>query len=229
VTPLSGLSIIVPAFNEERTLEPVIADILGAAAGIARQFEILIIDDGSTDSTSSIALRLAKLHPEIRVLRHERNLGFGATQRTGFAQARLPFVTLVPADGQFPAGDLARFLPAIGDADIVLGYRAVRPDGLFRRVQSRVFQFLVRRVLRLPFRDVNWVKLYRREAIAGIELDNRRAGADAELLARALQRGARIKEVEVSCLPRKAGVASGSRPAVILKTAFELMRVWWRR
>lgn len=229
MTPLSGLSIIVPAFNEERTLEPVIADILGAAAGIARQFEILIIDDGSTDSTSSIALRLAKLHPEIRVLRHERNLGFGATQRTGFAQARLPFVTLVPADGQFPAGDLARFLPAIGDADIVLGYRAVRPDGLFRRVQSRVFQFLVRRVLRLPFRDVNWVKLYRREAIAGIELDNRRAGADAELLARALQRGARIKEVEVSCLPRKAGVASGSRPAVILKTAFELMRVWWRR
>ena len=224
---LPGLSVVVPAFNEEATLESVVRDVLSVAPGLAAESEVIIIDDGSTDKTPAIADGLAGSDPRVRVVHHERNLGFGGTQKTGFREAKLPFITLIPADGQFPAGDLQRFLPFAEEADVVLGYRIGRRDSLGRRIQTAVFKMVFRHLLGLRFKDINWVKLYRRDAVRFIDIQSRRIGVDAEVVAKIMRRGGKVKEVEVSYVPRRAGVASGSQPAVLVKTLLELSRLWW--
>lgn len=226
---LPGLSILVPAYNEEASLESVVDDLLAVVPKVALESEILIIDDGSTDQTPAIADRLSASHSGVRAIHHPRNLGFGAVQRTGFSQTKLPFITLVPGDGQFPASDLSRFLPYAGEADIVLGYRTHRADSLQRRLQTAVFRWVTHRMLGLNFRDINWVKLYRREAITGVEIRSRKIGADAEVLVQVLARGGRVREVEVSYVPRQSGVASGARLWVVFQTVVELLRIWLHR
>ena len=135
---LPGLSIIVPAYNEESTLKRVVQELLSIAPEVALESEIIIIDDGSGDRTPAIADQLAAAHPSVRAIHHPRNSGWGAVQRTGFHEARFPFLTLVPGDGQFPVADLSRFLPYAADSDIVLGYRTHRADNFQRRLQTAV-------------------------------------------------------------------------------------------
>src|SRR5438552_3211160 len=124
---LDGLSIIVPCYNEEGSLESVVRDVVENAARCARTWEVIIVNDGSKDRSGGIADRLVGERPELRVIHHSRNAGFGAAFQTGIAQARYGHLMLIPADGQFPAEDMARFLPR-ADADIVVGYRVDRPD-----------------------------------------------------------------------------------------------------
>ena len=220
---LPGWSILVPAYNEEKTLEKVVRELLGILPSLADDFEILIIDDGSSDGTGKIADELAGKESRVRVVHHATNRGFGGTQSTGFRQAHMPYITLVPGDAQFPAGDLRKFAPLADEADIVLGYRVDRRDSWGRRFQTAVFRQVLRVLFGFMYRDINWVKLYRREKVAGIEIVSRKAGVDAEVLLKALRRGARVKEVQVGYLPRQAGVAASSRPTVIAATVIELI------
>ncbi|MFC1577032.1 glycosyltransferase [Candidatus Omnitrophota bacterium] len=117
-----AISTVVMAFNEAGSLEKVVGEIDGALADMMRPYEIVIIDDGSTDGTEGIADRLAESNGSVRVIHHDTNGGLGAVYRTGFASAKGDLITFFPADGQFPAEIIKQFAPLMDDADMVLGY-----------------------------------------------------------------------------------------------------------
>jgi len=230
VPEADGLTIVVPAYNEAGSLETVVEQIAGLARDISREHEIVVVDDGSQDETFELASRLARSLPAVRVVRHECNLGSGAAILTGIANARRELVMYVPADGQFHLPEIHDFLAAMDGADIVIGARIKRSDySWFRRLSSRVFIVLVNALFDQDFRDVNWVHMWRRRIFEQVKPRSRGVFMLEEILVRAKQRGAVVREIQSFYIPRQAGRAKGSHPATILKTIYEMAVFWLER
>jgi glycosyltransferase involved in cell wall biosynthesis len=221
------LSIVVPAFDEVACLADVVDAIGEAARGLGRTFEIVIVDDGSTDGTRAVADRLAAADPRIRAVSHPINLGSGMAIRTGIAASRGTYVIYVPADGQFHLPEIAAFVAAAEHADIVIGARLERSDySPFRRLTSRVFSLLVNRLFDQDWRDVNWVHLWRRSIFEHVASRSRGVFFLEETLVRAAELGYRIVEIDSRYLPRAGGVAKGASPSSIAITARDLALFW---
>jgi glycosyltransferase involved in cell wall biosynthesis len=217
------LSLVLPARDEARNIAASLERARAVLGRLTKEYEILVVDDGSRDATAEIAARFA----EARLLRHPCGRGYGAALRTGLAAARMDWVAFTDADLQFELAELERLLAVADDSDLVIGVRAPRRDPLRRQLLGRGWNALVRALLGLPVQDVNCAfKLLRRAAVAELELRSSGAAINAELLARAAARGLRLREVPVSHFPRRAGRATGARPAVIARALVELAGLW---
>ena len=221
---LSSLSLVLPVHNEAENigwLLPHAADVL---PGIANRFDLVIVDDGSTDGSGELARSLAeKLGISLRVLRHEQKSGYGITVGDGLRAARGDFVAFTDADGQFEIADLALLVPLLDHADLAAGWREERRDARAREVVSWVFNTLVAVLYRLPYRDVDCaLKLMRREVLDSLTLEARSALINAELYYKARYAGWRIAQVAVPHHPRVAGRRSGARPRAIARAIKEL-------
>ena len=226
VVRLPSLSACFPVHDEEANVDPMTTALLRVLPAVAERWELIIVDDGSRDGTGAIVDRLAREHPGVRVVRHERNRGYGAAVRSGLAACRYDYVFLTDGDRQFDPADLPALLPPLAHADVVAGYRRSRADPPLRRWNTAGWNLLVRILLGVPVRDVNCAfKLLRRDAVAGLELRADGALLPAELLARIAQRGGRIVEVPVTHHPRVAGTPSGARPGVVVRAFGELIRL----
>ncbi|MCW5892735.1 MAG: glycosyltransferase family 2 protein [bacterium] len=226
VPRLPGLSAVVPLHDEVENVAAVVAGLRAVLPEVAEHWEVVLVDDGSRDGTGALVDALAAADAGVRVVRHARNRGYGAAIRTGFAAARHGWLFLMDGDGQFDPGELPRLCAAHADADAVVGWRERRADPWVRRVNTAGWNRLVRTLFRLPVRDVNCAfKLLRREALGAAATVADGAMISTELLARLRQRGARIVEVSVTHLPRRAGQASGAAPAVVLRAFLELARL----
>jgi glycosyltransferase involved in cell wall biosynthesis len=226
---VSELSYFFPAHDEEANVGGLVAEALEALAALAERFEILIVDDGSRDSTGQIAERLANEHPGVvRVVHHATNLGYGAALRTGFAASRYGLVAFTDGDRQFHVADLARLLEraAAPDApDVVAGYRLRRADPTLRIVYARLYRLSLGVWYGLWLRDVDCAcKLFRRRALEGIRVESDGAFLSAELLITLRAAGRSIVEVGVPHYPRTAGSATGAKPMVVLRA----VRDFWR-
>jgi dTDP-L-rhamnose 4-epimerase len=220
-----GLSVIVPAYNEAGNLESILRALLAELPAVTREFEVVVVNDGSRDGTGPIADRLAAEDERIRVVHHPFNIGFGGAQKSGFRAARLDWVVVVPADHQFDVRDLARFWERRRDCDLVASVRADRHDSLGRKAISAGFNAFMRSVLGIPLRDVNWVKMWRRTLFDSIQVELRGFGVDAEIVAKARALGYRMAEIEVPHYPRTWGTSSTLRAGVIWRTARELLAI----
>jgi len=222
------LTIVIPAYNEEHALTDVVRTTVAEAARTDLDYELLIVDDGSRDGTLAVARGLVAEDPgRRRLLRHPVNRGSGMAIRTGITFARGAFVIYVPADGQFEIAELRDYVAAARDADIVIGGRIARSDySRFRLLSSRVFIFLCNCLFRQQFVDVNWVHLWRRRIFETVQARSEGVFFLEEVLARARRQGYRVVEVPSQYRPRAGGKAKGSRPAVILRTILEMMRLW---
>src|SRR5438270_402928 len=171
VAPSMDVSAVMPAYNEQANLEQSVDRTAGALAVHARSFEIIVVDDGSRDGTASVLERLKTLHPNLRVVRHPVNRGYGAAVRSGFDAARLPWVFLMDADNQFDPAEIGLLLARAAEADIVAGYRRHRRDPLPRRLNAWAFFTLVRLLFGRLARDVNCAfKLIRRDLLTRMAL-----------------------------------------------------------
>jgi glycosyltransferase involved in cell wall biosynthesis len=220
---LEGVAILLPCFNEIGNVPAAVAEARAAAAGAAEHYEIIIVDDGSTDRTGVVAHALAADDPRIRVLAHAHNRGYGAALRTGIDAARMPWLLLTDADLQFDLMQLRQVTPLTSAYDLILGRRTPRRDPLYRRAYGHTWNWLVRRALELPVRDVDCAfKLARTDLLQSLELRSTGAMISPELVARSLARGARLVEVDVAHRPRVSGDQSGANPRVILRALSEL-------
>jgi len=220
---LPGVSILLPCFNEDDNIAAAVAEAHAAAKVAAETYEILVVDDGSTDATGAVAHDLARADRRIRVLAHGRNRGYGAALRTGIAASTMPWLLLTDADLQFDLMQLSDVTQLTSDYDLVLGRRTPRRDPLYRRVYGHTWNWLVRRALELPVRDVDCAfKLGRTALLQSLELRSTGAMISPELVARSLAVGVRLVEVDVAHRPRRSGEQSGASPRVILRALSEL-------
>ena len=158
-----NLSVFFPAFNEEENITSLVTSAYELLKEIAEQFEIIIVDDGSRDRTSFIVKELAIRYPEVRLIQHSHNLGYGAALISGFKHCRYELVFFSDADNQFCLRDLRGFLGLIQDCDAVLGYRKKRSDSLFRSINTWAWTLLVNILFRIRIKDVNCAfKLFRK-------------------------------------------------------------------
>lgn len=227
--PLS-VSCTVFAFNEEETLEEAVADVRSALADQRRTFEVLVVDDGSTDRTPAIAAELEARWPEVRLIRHGRNLGPGSAILTGIRNSRHDVICFHAADQQLDFREVAGFIPLLDDHDIVIGSRSGRPGYTrMRMLSSRVYIELAQRLFGLEgYDDFNFLYLYRRSLFDRMPIDSDGVFLCTEIFVRARWAGARVARVNAACLPRKAGVSRVYRPRVIGKTLLEMLRFWAR-
>ncbi len=226
-----SLTLFFPMWNEELTIARTVAaareigDDLVADGEIA-SYEILIVDDASTDATAAMADELAREDDRVRVVHHPVNRKLGGSVKTGLAEAKGQLVLYTDADMPFDLADLTKAvrLLRVYDADIVSAYRLDRTgEGWQRALYSFVYNALVRSTLRLAVRDVNFAfKLVRREVLDHVELRSEGSFIDAELLARAKHLGFHIIQFGVDFFPRSRGVSTLSSPSVILRIVREM-------
>ncbi len=202
-TVVPALSVVVPFFNEEENLEPLVAELVAALAALETSFEILLVDDGSTDNGLKVAVAIATRERAVRIIRQPARLGQSAALATGFARARAEVVVTLDADLQNDPADLRRLLAALDRGDVVSGIRVERRDSWVRRVSSRVANWARRALLDDGVTDVGCsLKAYRAEYLRGVAVFD---GMHRFLPALLKVRGARIVEVPVNHRPRERG------------------------
>jgi glycosyltransferase involved in cell wall biosynthesis len=224
---LSGLTVFLPAHNEEGNIERVVDGFLRELPSAADSYEVVVVNDGSSDGTGQIAERLAGSSAAVKVVHHAVNQGYGAAVISGLRAANKPYVLLCDGDGQFDPKDVQRLIARIDDHDVVAGRRRRRADHFIRRLNGKSWTLLMRLLFRIKIRDIDCgFKLFRRNVLNGLELRAGGAMVTTELMARLASRGARICEVEVTHLPRLTGEQSGNSPKVILRAFRELFQLY---
>ena len=225
--PVASVALVLPAYNEQEVIEQAIAEADEALAGIADDYEVLVVDDGSRDATRAVALQAAEHRPAVRVISHETNRGYGAALRTGFQAATKDYVGFSDADCQFNLRETNRLTLLLADCDIACGYRIDRQDKWHRIVYSKVYNALVRLLLGTGVRDCDCaLKMFRRETLAELPITTNGFLINAELLTRARMAGKSVVEVGVTHRPRPRGQSTVSF-LHILPVLFALLRFWW--
>jgi len=226
---IDGISIVLPAYNEAANIGPAIEKAVAAAAHLFPNYEVIVVDDGSRDSTGAAVEALTReLYPRVRLLRHRVNLGYGAALRTGFKHARFDLVFFTDSDNQFDVSELQYFVPLMADYDLVTGFRVYRYDTVLRCILSWIYNRLVGILFRLRVRDVDCAfKVMRREVVRQVEIECDNFFVNTELLAKARKWNFRIAEKGVRHYPRTAGETS-VRPSDIPRTLATVFRMWRR-
>lgn len=226
-----SITVIFPTFNEEANVVASVEGVRDVLAPRFDDFEIVIVDDGSSDGTPALADELAAKYPDVKTVHHERNYKLGRTLRTGFAAATKDLVFYTDADLPIDFRDIHRGVELLlrDGADAVTGYRLERGDGRWRDLCSVVYNRLVDALFGLGLKDVNFsYKLFTRESLRKLPLTSEGSFIDAEIFARAKMAGLHVKQLGVYYFPRRAGRSTLASPAVIAKILAEMNRFWWR-
>jgi glycosyltransferase involved in cell wall biosynthesis len=220
---------VLPAFNEAANIAHAVATARDVASRLCAEFEVIVVDDGSSDDTAAIVTDLALAEPRIRLIQHGSNQGYGGALKSGFLAASLDLVFFTDADNQFDLEEIADFLDLIERVDVVAGYRIKRCDPLVRRLMAKAWNYLVRALFYVPVRDIDCAfKLFRHEVFDGLELESVGAMVNTELMVKLGRSGYRVVEVGVSHFPRTAGTPRGAKPSVILRAFLELSQMHGR-
>lgn len=222
-----SLSVFFPAYNEEDNIADSVKQADHVLRSITNTYEIIIVNDGSKDTTGEIAESLAKNNPHVRVIHHNPNQGYGAAVWTGIQSAKHDYVFFTDADLQFNLDEIKSLVKYIPEYEVVLGYRAKRNDPFMRLMNAKGWNILNRMLFGLKVRDIDCAfKLFKRRLVVDLPLKSRGAMLSAELLIHLQRKGIPFKEVPVTHLPRTAGSPTGAKPAVILRAFRELFQTY---
>jgi glycosyltransferase involved in cell wall biosynthesis len=224
------LSLVLPAHNEEANLRPVVERALEVLPQQCRDWEIIVVNDGSRDDTGAIAAELAAANPDrVRVVTHPRNCGYGAALTSGFDAATGDYLMFMDSDRQFDIGDIARLVPFVGVYDIVAGYRIKRNDPWYRFAIGYTFNTIVTILFGIQLRDIDCgFKIFKADLLRGMELTSPGALINTEIHAKANKQGATLVEVGVNHFARLVGEQSGASVKVILRAMVETLKLWVR-
>ncbi|HHQ48621.1 MAG TPA: glycosyltransferase family 2 protein [Acidobacteria bacterium] len=222
--PIPELSAVMPAYNEEEVLPLAIEEAVDALEAQCERWELIVVDDGSTDRTPEIIATWHERDPRVWAATQRPNQGYTKALIRGFAEARYGAIFYTDADAQFDLHEISRLYPLLADHDMVAGYRIDRQDPWIRLLTSATYNTLQSWVLGVRMRDVNCAfKLFRRSFFDVVKLSSDGFLIDAELYARAKRAGLTWAQVGVTHRPREKGSTT-----VKLSTITETLRELWR-
>lgn len=214
-----SISAVIPMHNEAPYVHRCLSAVVDAVRDVTSDFEVVVVDDASTDGTGDLVRAYGAKVPQVRCVVNEKNLTLGGTLRRGFDAATKDLVFYTDADLPFDVGLLAKAVRLLRfqEADLVVAYRFHRTEeGLLRAVYSFFYNSLVRCLLKVRVRDINFsFKLFRREILPSLALKSGGSFIDAEMVAKALHRGYRLIQFGVDYFPRSIGVSKLSSLKVI--------------
>jgi glycosyltransferase involved in cell wall biosynthesis len=217
------VSVFFPAHNEVENIGELTQKTVEALTGRVDDFEILIINDGSTDGTREKADELAATYPQVRAIHHEVNRGYGGAVKTGMRSCTKDWIFFTDGDGQFDISEIDLLLQHAGEYDAVVGYRMNRRDPFHRKVFAFCWGTLIQILFGFHVKDLDCAfKLFRRQYFDGIELKAEGAVISVELFSILKRNQAKVKQVGVHHYPRKAGEQSGGNPKVVARAFREL-------
>jgi glycosyltransferase involved in cell wall biosynthesis len=224
---LQSLTVFFPAYNERGNIGVLVTSALEVLPRIAGRFEVIIVDDGSTDGTAELADELAQAHAGlVRAIHHCPNRGYGAALKSGLDAAQNEWVFFTDGDGQFRLEELPEFVDQLKPGiDLLVGFRKKRSDPWYRSLNARLYKGMIRMLFGLRVRDLDCAfKLIHRRVLDSVKLKSNGALVSAELLIKASRRGFTIAQVGVNHYPRLSGQQTGAKLSVILRMFWELLR-----
>ena len=227
-SPAAGLSIFFPAYNDGGTIASLVLTARRAAQQLTSDFEIIIVNDGSADRTPEIADELARTYPEVRVIHHTQNRGYGGALRSGFAAARKELIFYTDGDAQYDPAEVATLWRRFAnDVDLVNGYKISRSDPLHRIVIGRIYHYTVKILFGLRVRDVDCdFRLLRRSIFDRIQLEHNSGVICLEMMKKIQDAGFRIAEVPVHHYHRAYGRSQFFNFRRLFRTAVDVARLW---
>ncbi len=224
-----GISVFFPACNDEATIEGLVRKAVSVLERYTGDFEVIVIDDGSTDRTGEIADRLAESDKRVRVVHHDRPGGYGGALKAGFAAATKGLVFYTDGDGQYDVGELELLLERRFDADVINGYKLKRGDPLYRRLIGRAYGSATRLLFGIRIRDVDCdFRLIRSEALRGLRLESQSGTICLEMVKKIQDRGLTFSEVPVHHFERAGGRSQFFRPRSLIRTFREFTIQLWQ-
>jgi len=224
---LKELSVFFPFYNEEANIAAQTKQALKIIPQFAKKFEIILVDDGSADKTGPIGQKLAADHPNVVLVSHQKNRGYGGALKSGFRKAKHEWIFFSDGDRQFDLKEIGKLLPQTNQADLVIGYRQKRADTPIRLVNAKLFNLLIRLLFGLKVTDIDCAfKLIKKEVVDSLELKSDGALISSELLIKAQKAGFKIAQTPVSHYPRKIGSPTGANPRVIFKAFYDIFTLW---
>lgn len=222
------VTVFTPAYNEEDNLSHCIEAILGKMDELNIKSEILIVDDGSTDRTFSIANSIASVNSRVHVIRQEKNQGIGKAFLKAIQHARGQWFIFIPADLPLHPGELSRFMEATSYADIIVGLRSNRSDyTLLRKVISYSNIYLIRLLFGMKLSQYQYISMYHMDSLRDMKITHTDSAFFlAEILIRARDQGKRMIEIPIHYAPRVSGKPTGAKCLLVILTVRDLILFW---
>ncbi|MEM7332307.1 MAG: glycosyltransferase family 2 protein [Chloroflexota bacterium] len=225
---MKSISIAMPAYNEAENISEMVQDVVNVVQALTTDFEIIVVDDGSQDNTASVVQALQKTIPQLRLVQHEVNRGYGTAVFNGLKSATKETIFFTDSDRQFDLTELEKLIAQLNTAELVVGYRAPRRDPLMRRLNGKGWSLLVTLLFGYTARDIDCAfKLMHWDVVEYLRDEVTSGGAtfSAEFLVRAKRAGFKIEEVPIlGHRPRVAGSPTGAKLSVILRAFRELVQ-----
>jgi glycosyltransferase involved in cell wall biosynthesis len=227
---ISSLSAVFPAYNDAGTIPSMVLTALIALRQVTDDYEVIVTNDGSSDHTALVLDAMAERCPELRVIHHICNRGYGATLRTGFCAATKEWVFYTDGDGQYNPLELVSLVNAVKeDVDVVNGYKITRNDPLERKIIGRIYHHFVKLMFGFKLKDVDCdFRLIRRSIFDEIQLESKTGSICLEMVKKFQDAGYVFAEVPVSHYHRQYGKSQFFNFARIWHTGVHLMELWWK-
>src|SRR6195256_612716 len=225
----AGLSVFFPAYNDSGTIASMVIRTVKTASELTPDFEIIVVDDGSADSTAEIADELARTYPQVRAVHHPKNRDYGAALQTGFRSATKELIFYTDGDAQYDPAELAALWAKMTpDTDLVNGYKISRSDPFHRIVIGRLYHHIVSLLFGLTVRDVDCdFRLMRRAIFEKIDLEKTSGVICLEMMKKIEDAGFRIVEVPVHHYHRAFGKSQFFNFRRIARTGVDVLRLWF--
>ena len=225
----SSITAFFPAYNDQYTIESMVRNVATELRKVTHDFEVLVVNDGSRDNTRDVLLQVKDEVPELRVIHHPENLGYGAALITGFTNARKDLIFYTDGDGQYDVRELHNLVKALRpDVDLVTGYKIQRADAWYRVWIGEAYRRAMRILFNLAIRDVDCdFRLFRRDILKHISLQSHSGVICVELMRKVQLAGYRIVEIPVTHWPRRYGSSQFFRIRHLVRVLGGLLRIWW--
>ena len=225
-----GLSIFFPAFNDAGTIASLVIRAVAVASRLTSDFEVIVINDGSADATGAIADELARTYPQVRVVHHPRNRGYGGALRSGFASATKEWIAYTDGDAQYDPAEFEALWNRTGpDVDLVNGYKIERSDPRYRVIIGSAYHRTVKVLFRLQVRDVDCdFRLMRRSIFDRVHLEKSSGVICLEMMRKIQAAGFRIVEVPVHHYHRTHGRSQFFNLRRVFWTGIDVLKLWFQ-